>query len=100
MLPNERSYWIRWLSVFFLVSFGSSLFFGGLDQAMNDRQPLQAFIGFWIAQAAFLVAPGAVIGGVVALASSKPMFGAKVMIIINLVIAVLLVIGAILQMRN
>jgi hypothetical protein len=96
MEAHWRSLWIRWTLVFFLLSFGFSILFGGLDLAARDSEPVMFFIGYWISQAIFVVVPGIVVGGIIALASSKPILGGKVMIAVNSIIAAMIIGSAIL----
>ena len=84
--------WVSWLLVFSLISLGSALI-GGLDQAMHDSQPFLAFVGYWLSQAVFMFFPGAIVGGIVALAANRSPLGLKVMIIINSLLIVFIIFG-------
>jgi hypothetical protein len=86
--------------VFVLISFAATVVSGGLDMAMHDREPALAFLGFWIGQAVFIVVPGAVVGGVIALASNRPILGGKAMIFVNILVTALIILGAFLKVRN
>jgi hypothetical protein len=97
---EARNYWLIWLSVFGLASVGATVVFGGLDFAAHDRDPLLAFLGFWIANAAFLVAPGAIVGAIVTLVSTKPLVGGRVMIGVNSLMLLVQCVGAILQAKS
>ena len=99
MTEKVSNPWGRWLVVFVLISLGSSAL-TGLDQAMHDRQPLLAFIGYWISQVAFIVLPGAIVGGIVSAATSKSALGVKVMIAINCIVIALLIFGAVVKVRS
>ncbi|MDB9857973.1 hypothetical protein OAC63_06290 [Amylibacter sp.] len=74
--------WIRWIAVFLLISFGFSLLFG-LGDASRDGEPIGYFFGFWLSCIAFILLPGAIIGGVFALATKKSKLGIWTMIVIN-----------------
>lgn len=100
MEKSWRSVWVRWTLVFLLLSLGFSIFLGGLNQAVRDREPFMAFLGYWIAQAAFVVAPGIIFGGIVALSLNKPLLGGKIMISVNAIIAAMIISGAVLQSKG
>lgn len=74
--------WSRWIGIFMMLSFGSALL-TGLEWAVRDRNPVLAFIGFWIAQIIFLVIPGLIVGVVVALATKRDVLGLRIMVGIN-----------------
>ena len=74
--------WIRWIAVFLLISFGFSLL-TGLEDASRDRGPIGYFFGHWLSSMAFILLPGAIIGGVFALATKKSKLGIWTMIVIN-----------------
>jgi len=79
--------WSRWIGVFMLLSFGLALL-TGLEWAVRDRDPILAFIGFWISQIIFLVIPGLIVGGVVALATKRDVLGLRIMIGVNTLVLV------------
>lgn len=88
-----QNLWIRWVLVFLLISFGSALYVSGLENVWRYQNPLTSFLGYWIGQALYLVAPGAFVGAIVGLASSKPIYGGRVMIAINAILTILVFIG-------
>lgn len=75
-----------------LLSFGLALL-NGLEWAIKDRDPLLAFVGFWLGQIIFLVVPGLVIGGGVALATKRDMLGLRIMIGVNALVIAMYVYG-------
>lgn len=85
--------WVRWIFIFLLVAFGIALM-TGLDMSQQDRSPLLFFIGWWMAAALFIVLPGALVGGIVALATQRSRLGLFVLIFANSIAAIGVVYGS------
>lgn len=88
----ETKDWLRWLAVFFLISIGFSLV-TGLEGHLALNEPFTELVGFWLAHVLYLVLPGAILGGIVALATKKSKVGLWIMIGINGAILAILLFG-------
>ena len=96
MQENMGRDWIRWISVFMLVSLGFSLLTGFLPST-HESAPFEFFLGFWISSVVMFVAPGVIIGGILALAMPQKRLGIRVMIIINSLVIIMMFAGAVIQ---
>lgn len=85
--------WIRWITIFFLVAFGIAVM-TGLDMSQRDRSPSLFFIGWFLSVALFVVLPGALLGGIIALATKRSSFGLVVLIFINAIAALGILYGS------
>lgn len=85
--------WIRWISVFFLVSLGIAMM-TGLDVSQNDRSPALFFVGWWLSVVLFAVLPGVLLGGIIALATKRSKLGLLILGAVNAVASIALLYGS------
>ena len=86
--------WVRWVAIFMLVALGIAAI-TGIDMSQRDRSPFLFFIGWWLSVALFVVFPGALLGGIVALAARRAKPALIVLIVVNSVAAIAIIYGSV-----